>query len=612
MLRRVSLTGRVATALVLGTLVSVLARAPAAVASGPAAATAAAAPAPAISPAPGTPDASPTTQISILGPRPAQIESVSVVGSVSGMHPGRLAAYSRARGASFILRTPLSDGERVSVVVKIAGRTPDAFSFTVARPAAPQAVLNIPARQPAKLDHFISQPALFAPRITVHRGAGRSGGDIFLAPLPSPVIHPESNNVLTIHPVGPGGPMIVDSRGQLVWFDQLPPPLVAANFRPQRFAGRKVLTWWQGGVTPSAFGIGEGVIADTSYGTLRTVRAGNGYSADIHEFVISPQGDALFTAYAPILVHLPGTPAATLSPLLDSLVQEIDIPTGLVVWEWHAYGHIPLADSYATPATSSSFDAYHLNSIQLLAGDRVLVSARDTSAVYEIDRRTGAVVWTLGGKSSSFRLKHGARFHFQHDAQMLAGSTISLFDDEAGPPSYARSSRGVILALDLRRRTARLVRQFRRPADTLAESEGSVQALPGGDQFVGFGSAPAFSEFSPSGSLVFDATLPTDDGSYREYRFPWSATPRTRPSAAARHRSGGRVSVYASWNGATTVARWQVLAGAHLGSLSPVAAVPVAGFETRITIRSSARLFVVRALDARGRVLATSRAASAP
>jgi len=566
-----------------------------------------------ISPLPGTPDASPATQISILGAAPREIESVRVIGSVSGVHPGRLRPYSGARGASFLLARPLLEGERVSVAVHVAGLARvAASSFTVAHLASPQPVISLPVLQPAKLDHFVSEPDLLAPRITVDRGTEPAGEDIFLAPLPSPMIHPESNNVLTVHPVGPGGPMIIDGRGRLVWFQPLPPPLVASNFRPQTFAGHQVLTWWQGGVTPAAFGLGEGVIADTSYRTLRIVRTGNGYSADIHEFVIAPDQDALFTVYSPVLVHLPDTPSGRLTPLLDSIVQEVDIRTGLVVWEWHAFGHIPLADSYATPATSSTFDAYHLNTIQPLAGDRLLVSARDTSSVYEIDNATGRIVWTLGGKASSFRLGPGARFFFQHDVQMLAGDRISLFDDEAGPPIKARSSRGLVLALDIRDRTARLVRQYRRPgADTLAESEGSVQTLANGDAFVGFGSAPPFSEFSSRGTLVFDASLPVDDGSYREYLFPWSATPRTRPVVAARRVAGGRVALYASWNGATTVARWQVLGGPRPGALAPLKTAPVGGFETRVTVASSASMFAVRALEAGGRTLATSTAVSA-
>jgi outer membrane protein assembly factor BamB len=161
------------------------------------------------------------------------------------------------------------------------------------------------------------------------------------------------------------------------------------------------------------------VIADSSYRAMRIVRAGNGCQADIHEFVITPADDALFTVYSPVLVHLSGTAPGSLSPLLDSMVQEVDIRTGLVVWEWHGLGHIPLADSYATPALSAAYDVFHLNSIQVLPGDRVLVSAPDTSAVYDIERRTGQIVWTLGGLASSFRLGSGARFYFQHDAQLL-------------------------------------------------------------------------------------------------------------------------------------------------------------------------------------------------
>src|SRR6202012_3575650 len=51
-----------------------------------------------ISPAPGTPDASPRTQISILGVGRSQIRSVTVRGSSSGSHAGRLRGYRGVRG----------------------------------------------------------------------------------------------------------------------------------------------------------------------------------------------------------------------------------------------------------------------------------------------------------------------------------------------------------------------------------------------------------------------------------------------------------------------------------------------------------------------------------
>ncbi len=560
----------------------------------------------AISPAPNTPDASPQTQISVLGVAPSRITSVTVTGASSGAHPGALRSYSRGRGASFVPATPLTPDERVDVVVSIRGRRPVRFSFTVAHFAGDLPLLNPTARQPDKQQHFVSRPDLIPPRITVHKRAPKLTGGIFLTPLPSPTVHPGSNNTVTIVPVGPGGPMIINGRGELVWFSQLEAPDVAANLRLQRYGGKPVLTWWQGGVTPFAFGIGEGVIADTSYRTVRTVKAGNGYPMDIHEFELTPQGIALVTIYSPIMVHLPGTPEGKLSLLMDSIVQEVDIPTGLVVWEWHGYGHIPLKNSYATPANSISYDAYHFNSVQQLPNGHVLVSARDTSAVYEVDRTGGRIVWTLGGKAGGFRLGHGARFWFQHDARMLPNGQISMFDDEAGPPQKAPASRGLILALDRKRRTARVVRQYKRSNHTSAQSEGSLQKVAGGNVFVGFGSEPFFSEFTAKGRLVFDASLPQDDGSYRVLRFPWSATPKTLPDVAARRGAGSAVSVYASWNGATTVARWQVLAGADAGSLSPVKTAARSGFETRIDVTSGAAVFAVRALNARGRTLATS------
>ena len=564
-----------------------------------------------ISPTPGSLDAEPHTQISLLHVAPQRIESVRASGSVSGVHPGQLRAYSSHRGASFIPSQPFAQGEHVSVTVGLRGRGPLRFSFDVANLGPIQPALNLPQQQPAKLNHYVSRPDLLPPLISVKEGASSPGGDMFITPLPSPIVHPESNNAITINPVGPGGPMIADPSGNVVWFKQLAPPNVAANLRIQRYRGRPVLTWWQGTVTPSAFGQGQGLIADSSYRTLATVNAGNGYSMDIHEFTLTPRGDALFTIYSPIMVHLPGTAAGTLSPLLDAIVQEVDIRTGLVVWEWHSYGHIPLEDSYATPANSASFDAFHLNSIQALRGGRVLVSARDTSAVYEIDKASGHVLWTLGGKASDFDLGPGARFFFQHDAQMLPNGDVSMFDDEAGPPQEAPSSRGLVLALDRRHHSARVVAEYHRSADTSAQSEGSFQSLPGGNAFVGFGSTPFFSEFSPRGSLVYDASLPQDDGSYRVYRFPWQATPTTRPDVAAKRTSASSVSVYASWNGATDVARWQVLAGSNPSSLHPVSTAARQGFETRIDVSGSASTFEVRALSRSGRILSASAAVPA-
>jgi hypothetical protein len=577
-----------------------LAIAVAAVACGLAGAGSAAGAAVTLSPLPGTPDANPRTQISLLGVVPSRIASVRVTGTRTGRHVGRLRHYARRRGASFVPRVPFAAGERVAVRVRLRGRARSLrTAFTVARLGPIPPVLDLPATQPDKVQHFVTAPALAAPRITVNRGGTAAGDPILLTPLPSPVIHPGNANTVTIAPVGPGGPMIVDGRGRLVWFRPLTAPVVAANLDVQRYRGKPVLTWWEGPVTTQAFGLGQGVIADTSYRTVAEVHAGNGYAMDIHELRLTAEGDALVTVYSPVVVGG--------RPVLDAIVQQIDVPTGLVMWEWHALGHIPLAQSYATAANSASNDAFHINSVMPMGGGRLLVSARDTAAIYAVDRATGEIAWTLGGKASTFRMGPGARFWLQHDARPLPGDRVSLFDDQAGPPRKAPASRGLILQLDHRRHTATVVRSVTRVPGTSAQSEGSTQLLADGSLFVGFGAAGAISQFAPDGRLTFDARMPDGDGSYRTVRAPWHATPRTRPAVVARRAGPAHVTVAVSWNGATEVARWQVLAGA-----TPVATVARDGFETTTTVASAATTFAVRALDARGRVLATSAPVAAP
>jgi hypothetical protein len=559
----------------------------------PPAALAAASPAPTLSP---------QTQVSVLGVSPARIVRVTVRGSRTGRHVGRLQAYSSGVGASFVPARSFSPGERVHVTLDLRGRQPLAWSFGVARPVALVPVLHPPAGTVLdlrKLDHFTSAPGLLAPTFTPLRRSPSLHGDLLITPLPSPNIHPGSKNTLRIKVVGPGGPMIVAPNGRLVWFDQLPAPMVAANLQMQHYGGHSVLTWWQGGVEPDAFGVGEGMIADHSYRVVATVRAGNGYQADVHEFQLLPGRRAMLTAYAPMRVTIVNHGRREHLTALNSVVQEIDVPTGLVMWEWDAFGHIPLGSTYAPAIHGADWDPYHLNSIQPLGGGRMLVSARDTSAVYDIDQASGRILWTLGGKRSSFRLGPGARFWFQHDAHLdAAGGQVSLFDDEAGPPAHARSSRGLMLSLNAQTQTAAVVRSLRRATPTLANSLGSLQALPGGQALVGFGSTRYVSAFDRRGRLVYDAELAQGDSTYRAFLADWHATPSTPPVAVSTVGADGSTLVHVSWNGATEVARWEVLAAGRT-----VTSAPDSGFETTIAVPAGLGSLSVRALTAGGRAL---------
>jgi hypothetical protein len=300
--------------------------------------------------------------------------------------------------------------------------------------------------------------------------------------------------------------------------------------------------------------------------------------------------------------------------ITDSAVQEYDLRTGKLLATWDALKHIPLSDSYANPQTNGyPWDVYHVNSIQVAGPHTLLVSMRDTWAVYLIDTSTGKIDWQLGGKHSSFTFSPGASFQWQHDVTLTGGSTITLFDDNccqiSGAGTYLAAngpSRALTLQLNQASHAASLVSAYEHGGQSAAYM-GSTQVLPDGNTLVGWGSEPYFSEYSESGKLLLDATLPGADLSYRAVQVSqWTGLPLTAPSGAARPDGGGTV-VYASWNGATTVRSWRVLGGPDPGHLAVVATKARSGFETAIKVAAGS-VFKIQALDARGRVIGTSSA----
>jgi hypothetical protein len=417
---------------------------------------------------------------------------------------------------------------------------------------------------------FVSRPDLRPPPVTIDvPGDAAAPGYVFIAPKKA---------------VRQEGVLILDDDGRVVWFH--PSKLGVADFRVQRYRGQPVLTWWQG---HSKFGRGRGdyVIMNNSYQRIALVRAGNGLAGDEHEFAITPRDTALITFYE------------QRGDVIDSGLQELDIATGRVLFEWHALGHIALSESYAKRRGKAPFDYFHINSVESGADGNLLVSARNTHAVYEINRRTGAVIWRLGGKRSDFGMGAGTTFAWQHDARWRSPTTISLFDDGAAP-AVEKQSRALLLHVDLRRRKVTLLHAYTHPKRLLSGSQGNMQLLRDGHVFVGWGAQPWFTEFAAGGKVVFDGRFVKGADSYRAYKFEWHGHPQGRPAVVARKAGNGRVTVYVSWNGATDVTRWRVLAGASSAGLTPLRTTRRRGFETAIELKTDARFFQVGALGPAG------------
>jgi Arylsulfotransferase (ASST) len=457
-----------------------------------------------------------------------------------------------------------SGGITAAVVEAVAGRQP----------------------RPPVVPRWRSRPDLRIPALTVTRAESAASHDpIFIAPY----------NVVGAQ----AGAVIADASGEPIWENPLAGK-VTTNFRVQRYRGSPVLTWWEGSIE-LGHGVGEYVIADSSYRTVRRVQAGNRLRGDLHEFVITPRDTALLTSYVVTKADLSSVGGSHDGTIQDAVFQEIDLASGEVLIEWHSLGSVPLTESYAE--VTADWDFFHINSVDLDWDGNLLVSSRSMHTVYKLDRRSGAILWRLGGKRSDFAMGGGTHFAWQHDVRRRADGSVTIFDNGA-TPAVERRSRALILALDEQAMKASLIAEYAH-AKVLAGSQGSVQLHRDGNVFVGWGEVPRVTEFDHRGRIVFDALLGSRYQSYRAFRLPWTGMPSEAPAIALGGPSE-QPTVYASWNGATEVARWQLLAGARSGALRPVSSAPARGFETALHSHGRGPRFAVRALDRHGLVLGSS------
>ncbi|WP_424346481.1 arylsulfotransferase family protein [Kocuria sp. CH-021] len=409
---------------------------------------------------------------------------------------------------------------------------------------------------------------------------------------------------------------VLDGNGDPLWlqsFDALDDANdYVHNALVQTYDGEPVLTWWEGS-DQKGHGYGEVVMVDSSYQEVRRVSAAGGLAVegpDFHEFRITDQDTMLWVAYVPAQTDLSGIGGPQDGWALDGVVQEVDIASGDVLFEWSALDHVPVSATRHVAVTDQDWgealgteenplDYFHINSAQIDDDGSLLVSGRNTHAVYSIDVETGEVNWTLGGTDSDFELSEEAYFSWQHDAQRDEDGTIRIFDN-AATPAYRENSRVLWLELDEDAGTAGIARQLDPPEPRLSDYMANASRLDNGNLLVGWGWEHYYTEYTPDGEVVYDAaTAPFD--SYRAYAAQWTGTPAEPPALVVDGDSA-----YVSWNGATEVAQWRLLAGADEAAATEHAVVDKDGFETRIPAPPAAPYLAVEALDASGEVLGAS------
>jgi Arylsulfotransferase (ASST) len=368
------------------------------------------------------------------------------------------------------------------------------------------------------------------PPVTILTSSAHIGrGDIFITPTGDTSTYAN-------------GPEILDKQGNVVWFHAIPAGETASDFRTQTYDGQRVLTWWQG-TGLGGLSSGTDYIYNDKFQPLATVNAGNGLSADGHEFLITPQNTALILSYTTAVANLTSIGGPADQTVINGVVQEIDISTGKVLFQWNSEDHVPFSQSeQPLPASASTpWDWFHINAVHLDTDGNLLIDARNTWTTYKVNRRTGSIIWQLGGKDSSFTLaaargqsldSAGEIFAWQHDPEALGDGVYTFFDNESSGTPLLPFSRAITVKLNEWTHVATLIASDDQPEGLSAASQGNAQTTRNGDLFVGWGALPYFSEFDPSGKLVFNAQFPAGVNTYRAYLLPWS------PSGAGNRSNG--------------------------------------------------------------------------
>ncbi|TQV94501.1 Arylsulfotransferase-like protein [Cordyceps javanica] len=429
-------------------------------------------------------------------------------------------------------------------------------------------------------------------------------------------------------------PMILSGKDlSLVYADQQYNQVYASSV--QTFNGTKYLTFWEG---PSGNSSTDGhwLLYNSQYELKYnfTAKGSRNMRNEMPDMRVTRDNTILLATYETVGgFDCSPVGGPTEAPLQDSGFQEIDPATNKVIFEWSASKHFKLSDSFAKyeknfgVGSPAGFDFFHLSSVEKSEDGNYLISSSYFSMLAMIHGQDGHVLWTLGGKNSDFRDLSGGNatnFAWQHDAQLVGSNEIVLFDNHVRATEYCKggcSSRGLRLRLDEEQKTVELVKEYFHPQGVNSGNMGGMQLLKKGHTMVAWGDNPSFVEYNKAGQPVMDvqrgilgAGLQDGMYAYRVSRHRWQGEPSWPPSVAVDAPSGSTSSatVYVSWNGATDVAQWAILASDSAKTVSyyknVIAQANRTGFETQITLDSSVsrRYIGAAAISAGGDVMGAS------
>jgi hypothetical protein len=535
-------------------------------------------------PRPGTDTANPETAISIRGAARDRVGVITATGSQSGPHTGAVRSHPDGAGVTFVPDQPFVAGERVAVRADVALGVDDRATFQIGVPGqvtTPSPPYGGPPPTPPEVTSFASEPWIVAPVVVVE--GDRVDGLVLSTPQGTPATR--------------RGAMITTAEGELVWWYSPEDQRAVANLLVTTLYGEPVLVWFEGEAphTPGWF-LGDWVVVDAAYRQIARISAANGLQADVHDLELTPRGTAVLLAYQPLVRDATAQGGDERTIVLDGVVQEVDVATGDVLFEWHSLDHVPLAWSAVPVPDNNLYDYAHINAIDATPSGDVLVTMRHADMVAEIDRRTGALEWVLGGPAATVDVVGADMSSFPHHARWIGGERLSVFDNgvAAEPPV----SRGLTYQLDPVRGRASVVAEYVDHPPAYTETQGSLQHVgQAGVALVGWGELGRATVHATGGGPPI-GRVELHAPSYRVTVADWRGEPAHPPSVRVEDGT-----VHLSWNGATEVASWELRPLDASGDDLPALVRRSSGFETSVPVPQTAVAAAVRARSTTGDLL---------
>ncbi|KAJ3499304.1 hypothetical protein NLG97_g448 [Lecanicillium saksenae] len=428
-------------------------------------------------------------------------------------------------------------------------------------------------------------------------------------------------------------PMILSGKDlSLVYADQQYNQVYTSSV--QTFNGTKYLTFWEG---PSGNSSADGnwLMFDSKYELKYnfTAKGSKHLRNEMPDMRVTRDNTILMATYETLNLDCSAVGGPSDAPVQDSGFQEIDPATNKVMFEWSAHKHFNMSNSHAKYEKSfgvgspAGFDFFHLSSVEKSGDGNYLISSSHFSALAMIHGQDGHVMWTLGGKNSDFTDLSGGNatnFGWQHDAQLSGTNEIVLFDNHGLSTERCDGncvSRGLRLKFDEENKTVELFREFFHPQGVNSGNMGGMQLLKEGHTMVAWGDNPSFVEYNKAGQPILDvqrgllgAGLQNGMYAYRVSRQRWQGEPSWPPSVAvdSPSKSTANATIFVSWNGATDVDQWAILASDTVDTVSNyknvIAQANRTGFETQISLDNavSRRYIGAAAISAGGDVMGAS------